>query len=272
MTTELMLIGIKYQSILNRWLGSFPIEFDFTVNEYKFNRNPRRLKFYYFSILLGLVMGLGTANGAILINFFIRPIEGLTMVAIALYIMLTFGAFFVLIGLPLFLVFGGRSSVMSVNPLLHLMAHLRSKDPPKQPVNYELGLRGNIRKAKDLLRDPEGHLDLIGVVMVYVATFSAWFPAFVSILAILLDMEPLKYFAVGVFGGKIVNRLESRLLIGTVSVITLSVPIGVGIRLLQTLAVLFIVTLQFYLKILRKIENIFQTTRTKEQFETLHME
>jgi hypothetical protein len=272
MTTELMLIGIKYQTILNRWLGSFPIEFDFTVNEYKFNGNPRRLKFYYFSILLTFVMAVGPANGAILVHFFIKPIEGLTMAAIVILILMTFAAIFALIGLPIDFVLGGRNGVMSVNSLLHLMGHLRSKDPPKQPVKYEIGLRGKLKKARDLLRDEEDELDLIGVVMVYTATFSAWFPHLCSIIAILLDMEPLKHFAVGVFGGKFVNVLESRLLIGTVSLITISVGVGTAVRLIQTFVVLFMVTLQFYLKILRKLEKVFRATRTKEQFETLHME
>jgi hypothetical protein len=272
MTTELMLIGIKYQTIVNRWLGSFPIEFDFTVKEYKFNGNPRRLNLYYFTILFSFVMGYGPSNGAILVHFLIRPIVGFTMATIVMFIIVQFAGIVSLIGIPIYLFFGGRSSAMSVNPLFHLMSHLRSKDPPKQPVKYEVGLWGKFKKAKDLLWDEEDHWDLIGGVMVCAATFSALLPLRFSIITILIDMEPLKHFAVGVLGGKFVNILESRLLIGTVSLITLSVGMGSALRLTNIFVVLFMVTLQFYLKILRKIEKVFQATRTREQFETLHME
>jgi ABC-type multidrug transport system fused ATPase/permease subunit len=275
MTTELMLIGMKYQAILNRWIGSFPIVYDYNINEYKFDRDPRHMKFYYFCIVvIMIVMSVGCIYGMALIHFFIRPVEGLSMAYIVIYLMMSLVGIFLTMGVPPCLVLFGKDAVMSINALIKLFAHLKSKKKksPKQPVKYKVGLRGHIQKAKDLSRDDDGNWDLMGAAMVVFASFSAWFPPFFGILATVVDMEVLKYFALAVFGGKFVNRLGIRLLISVMSFIIMTLDAAIGVRLVQVIIILYIITLQFYLRILHKLEKMFGEARSKAQFEKVHME
>jgi hypothetical protein len=269
MTTELMLLGMKYQEIFIRWQGSFSLEYDYKLHRYSFKNHPRQLKAYSFLILEGIA-SFGVLFSIVGTHLFIRPVEGFTALHIPMYILILLACLFVFILAPVSFVFVGKDSVMSINALTLLFEQLKSEkqEPPRKA---QPGLKGFILKAKDLMKNETGNWDVLGGTILFLASYTLWVPPLMVGLAIALNMEPIMMFMGIVLGA---NKVESNwgiylatLAAGFVNDILM---IAFGTRMILAIVPLYVIALQFYIKIQRIIMARFQNSKSVTDFEKLH--
>jgi len=78
MTTPLIWTVIKYQTVLNEYLGSFPIKWDQKTTRFKLETNPRNLKLYYLiTIVFIMTVNLGACNLNLLLRY-LKPMKEFT--------------------------------------------------------------------------------------------------------------------------------------------------------------------------------------------------
>jgi hypothetical protein len=271
MTSELMLIGMKYQAIFNQWLGSFLVEYDYTVCQYSFKNNLSQLKRYCFNNLLSLAAG-GMVFGSIIIHLFICPLEGFTALLIPIYIIVLLAIIFLVVLIPFSLIVKGKEPVMSVNALIFLLKYFRSMEPRKKPKRYKSGLEGFIQKAKDLTKNESNRFDVMGATIFFIASYSLWLPPFFTAFTVAANMDPLMILMTAALGSKTMSSWGPYLVTLVVSLINLIIVVGFAVRVFQVIVVLYIITLQFYLKIQEIIQKMFEKSRNKGDFERLHVE
>jgi hypothetical protein len=268
-----MLIGMKYQARFNHCLGSFPLEYDYSIPipQYKCKRTVKQLKSYFFCLLVSLI-GISMINVSIIIHIFIRPVANFTEMHIPLYTLVTFVELFLLVVCPVIIFLMGTDAVMSINALIVLFRHLQNiLDPPKEPKQYNLSL---VQKVKGLAREDNGSLDVTGGIMVIFASYSVWCPPMFSVIAMSVNMGPVKTFGMALFGSNIMSdtRVYSVTLIA--DLLILMIMIGISVRIVQAIIVCCVVTLQFYIKIQNRVQNMLPRARAgnPRDFENLHAE
>jgi hypothetical protein len=269
MTTPLMLIGMKYQTTLNSWLGAFPIEFNDKTRQYTYKIHPRDLKFYYFSVIYLLSsVNIGSALLVCFIHFFIHPVKGLTTTHIVLFGFLGGGLSFV-VGIAIGVILFGSDSCLAINALLTTLENTWGR--PLRKKRYPQTISGYVKRMKDLSRKENGSLDMIGIAIVYFASYSVWFPPFIFIASGILDLSPMTFLAREVFGHKFMSYWKPRFLSTVGTMIVIAINSAQTIRLIQVIVIMFIIPVQIYLKIFEKVITQFEKATTTLHHDKIHM-
>jgi hypothetical protein len=89
-----------------------------------------------------------------------------------------------------------------------------------------------------------------------------------------VNMGPVKTFGMALFGSNIMSdtRVYSVTLIA--DLLILMIMIGISVRIVQAIIVCCVVTLQFYIKIQNRVQNMLPRARAgnPRDFENLHAE
>jgi hypothetical protein len=264
MTTPLILMGMTYQTKLNRWLGAFPLEFNEKTRQYAYKIHPRDLKFYYFSVLYLLShVNIGSIMMVFFIHFVIHPVKGLTTTHLVLFGFLGGGLSFV-VGIAIALVLFGREGTMCLNAELVLLESLRG--PPRKKRRYPQTTSGYIKKMKDLSRKENGSLDILGMAMVYFDSYSVWFPPIIGFAGGILDLNPMLFLAKEFLGYKFMSYWKPRLLVSLGTMIVVGINTAQTIRLIQVIVIMFIISGHTFLEILNKIDNQFNAAKTTKEY------
>jgi len=271
MTTQLMLLGMKYQQQFNNWLGSFPIEWNDSTQQYTYKRHWKKLKFYYFNVVVLLYgVNVGSTFFILLIRMFkSHPQFGMEH-WILFFLLLALMGFVVGIAIAVFLL--GQNGVLALNALIVHFRNLRIIQCPQRarPKKYKSDFKGILKRLNDLCHEENGSVDVLGIAIMYFVSYSLWFHYLTSFGAIFLDVNPMRHIGFELFGDVAMRKLKTRFYIGLFSFIVLVFNTAQSTRLIQVIVILFVIPLQFYLKIMGILDNMYNECKTIGAYEKHH--
>jgi len=256
---------MKYQQKFNTWLGPFPIEFDYTSQLYTYKRDFFQLKFYYFIVFASLYIVNVTSTFFLLVLrlFYPDPMFKNEHFIIFFFILIVMG-FLVAIAISIFLY--GKIGVQTLNALMVQFRNLNKILKPNKPCKKFKKPIGIRQQIKQLCYEENGSLDILGIAILYFATYSLWFHYMVAFGALVFDVNPMRHFAHALLGNKFMNQFKVRVLGGLFYFIVLFFNTSTGVRLCQVIVNLFVIPLQFKLKIIRLLNELYARCDSEQKY------